>query len=59
MDVRRGDAFLRDVGGAFASGVRFAGASFSFAPEGPGAYTYYCEIHEHMRGLVVVQPQLS
>jgi plastocyanin/uncharacterized cupredoxin-like copper-binding protein len=42
--------------GAFDSGALDSGASFSFVADRPGRFTYTCQIHPAMRGVVVVGP---
>jgi plastocyanin len=41
--------------GAFDSKAIDTDASFSFIFNTPGTYPYYCEIHPHMRGQVIVK----
>jgi plastocyanin len=41
--------------GAFDSKAIDTDASFSFVFVTPGTYPYYCEIHPHMRGQVIVK----
>lgn len=40
--------------GAFDSGTLQPGASFSVTFDQSGVYSYHCEIHDNMRGMVVV-----
>ena len=40
----------------FKSKVLDSGDSFSFTFEKPGTYPYFCSIHPHMTGKVVVKP---
>lgn len=41
--------------GSFATGYIIEGQSFSYPFERPGRYSYYCDIHQGMEGLIVVQ----
>jgi len=40
---------------AFASGALDTGGSFAFTFDKPGTYPYYCAIHPHMTGVIVVK----
>jgi plastocyanin len=40
---------------AFASGVLDTDGSFAFTFDKPGTYPYYCAIHPHMTGVIVVK----
>lgn len=44
------------VNGAFKSKVLDTGDSFSFTFAKPGEYAYFCSLHPHMTGKVVVTP---
>lgn len=52
--VTQGMHTVRSDTGAFASEPLLAGQEFSWRAGGTGAYTYYCEIHEWMRAIIVV-----
>jgi plastocyanin len=41
------------------SPVLDTGDKFSFTFDRPGTYTYYCSIHPHMTGTVVVQARAA
>ena len=43
-----------DVQGLFDSGVLGAGKKFSFSFGTPGSYSYHCNIHTNMHGVIVV-----
>jgi plastocyanin len=45
----------RDDPPAFDSGAVDTDESFSFTFTRAGTYAYYCKVHPHMRGVVVVQ----
>ena len=45
------------VGGAFHSAALDTGDRFSFAFAKPGEYPYFCSLHPHMTGKVVVTPR--
>lgn len=40
---------------AFASGALDTNGTFSFMFDKPGTYRYYCAIHPHMTGVIVVK----
>ncbi|AKM28908.1 hypothetical protein AB870_00330 [Pandoraea faecigallinarum] len=40
---------------AFASGALDTGRSFAFTFDTPGTYPYFCALHPHMTGVVVVK----
>lgn len=40
---------------AFASGALDTDDKFSFTFKKPGKYTYYCKVHPHMTGVVIVK----
>ena len=44
-----------DAPRAFKSGALDTGDSFSFTFDKPGTYRYFCSIHPHMTGTVVVK----
>lgn len=43
-------------GKAFKSGTLDTNDKFSFVFDKPGTYSYFCAVHRHMTGTVVVQP---
>jgi plastocyanin len=43
-------------GKAFNSGTLDTGDKFSFVFDKPGTYSYFCAVHRHMTGTVVVNP---
>jgi plastocyanin len=45
------------TGGAFRSAALDTGDRFSFAFAKPGEYPYFCSLHPHMTGKVVVTPR--
>lgn len=47
---------VSDDKATFRSKVLDSGDSFSFTFEKPGTYPYFCSIHPHMTGKVVVKP---
>ncbi|MHB8605009.1 MAG: cupredoxin domain-containing protein [Thermoplasmatota archaeon] len=50
-----GTGSLNPIGGSFDSGIRAAGATFSATFETSGVFAYYCQVHDEMRGAVVVE----
>jgi len=41
--------------GVFASGSLWHNAKFSYTFKQPGTFSYYCSIHSHMEGTIVVE----
>ena len=41
--------------GVFRSGALDEGDSFQFTFEKPGTYAFFCSVHPHMRGTIVVE----
>jgi plastocyanin len=48
------DHTVTDNAGAFDSGVLSPGGEYSETFDTPGVYSYHCEIHDNMRGTLVV-----
>ena len=45
----------KDDSQAFASGALDTDDKFSFTFKNPGKYAYYCKVHPHMTGVVIVK----
>jgi plastocyanin len=43
-------------GGTFRSSALDTGDSYTFTFAAPGVFAYYCSLHPHMQGTIVVEP---